>query len=299
MAMINLQHLRDHDGLMWRRPQVRAWLNTLSDERLAADQAAIDGVLARAQKSPLAMRALEWAQAHDIGIILDRQAKGAGAYYLPGAGVAAILPAYLGNKNYFDVVSLVHEIRHAWQDMQGLLPSWKQDRFMAQGNVVSSILQSAVLEADAHAHDRAVMRECLGGATTVDDLRADFANWYQAKGAFYTGLERDKHAAVLQIGDAAYPDFNIEVAPQETLLRRIGVQAERGEDIVRLGKSFNGKNYLAGWFGDAVARRLHATDTVVRAFNATSPRDGVIEAVMKKQIANRLAVPDVARRLPG
>lgn len=299
MNTLTLDTLRDRESAMWQRPQVRAWLNTLPAERLAADQAAIDGVLERAKKSPTAMRALEWARAHDIGIILDRQARGAGAYYLPGAGVAAILPAYLGRTDYFDVVSLVHEIRHAWQDLHGLLPSWKQDRFMAQGNVVSSILQSAVLEADAHAHDRAVMRECKGGTTTVDNLRADFANWYAVKGGFYTGLERDKHAAVLQVGTASYPDFNIEVQPQEVLLRRIGVQSERGEDIVRLGKSFNGKNYLAGWFGDAIGRRLHATDTVVRAFNAASPRDGVIEAVMKKQIANRLAVPDVARRLPG
>lgn len=299
MTMITLQHLRDHDSAQWQRPQVRAWLQTLSDERLAADQAAIDGVLARAQRSPTAMRALAWAQAHNIGIILDRQAQGAGAYYLPGAGVAAILPAYLGNTDYFDVVSLVHEIRHAWQDLHGLLPSWKQDRFMADGNVVTSILQSAVLEADAHAHDRAVLRECRGGSTTVDHLRGDFAKWYDTKGRFYTQLERDKHAAVLGVGTAQYPDFNIEVQPQEVALRRIGVLAERNEDIVRLGKSFGGQNYLAGWFNDAIARHLHAPDRVVRAFNAAAPRDGVIEAVMKKQIANKLTVPAMARRLPG
>ena len=297
--MITLQHLRDNDGTMWQRPQVRAWLATVSDERMAADQAEIEKVLERAKRSPTAMRAIEWAKAHNIGIILDRQAQGAGAYYLPGAGVAAILPAYLGSKDYFDVVSLVHEIRHAWQDLHGLLPSWKQDRFMAGGNVVSSILQSAVLEADAHAHDRAVLRECMGGTTSVDNLRADFANWYATKGRFYTHLERDKHAAVLGVGTASYPDFNIEVQPQETVLRRVGVLADRGEDIVRLGKSFSGQNYLAGWFSDAVERNLHAPDRVLRAFNGAAPRDGVIEAVLKKQIANKLTVAVTPRRLPG
>ena len=209
---------------------------------------------------------------------------------------------------------LAEEVKHEGKVVQFLAPTvcmcstmqridpqhlaWTLEN-LADGNVVTSILQSAVLEADAHAHDRAVMRECQGGVTTVDHLRGDFAKWYDSKGRFYTHLERDKHAAVLGVGTKGYPDFNIEVQPQEAALRRIGVLAERDEDIVRLGKSFNGKNYLAGWFNDAIARHLHAPDRVVRAFNAAAPRDGVIEAVMKKQIANKLTVPALARRLPG
>ncbi len=289
MRLMTLQQLRDDDSALWHRPQVRALLAGFSVQRLAADQTEIDRVLIRAERSPMAQRALAWAQAHDIGVILDRQVQGAGAYYLHGAGVLGLSVPTLGSANFYDVVALVHEIRHAWQDHHGLLPSWTQDRFMAQGNVVTSIVQNALLEADAHAHDRAVMQECVTGTpASTTDLRAAFVGWHQAKGAFYTRLERDKHGAVLDVGGCLYPDFKIEVLPQETAGRILGVQAERAEDIVRLGKSFDGRNYLAGWYGDAVARHLHAPDRVMRAFNATAARDAVIEGVLKKQIGNRM-----------
>lgn len=104
-------------------------------------------------KSPLGKELLKWADDHGIRIVIDRQTQ-AGGYYYPGYKIVALN----GNLDNLTLTgTLAHEIRHAWQDSHGMIPSLTKDwhRLQSAGDYIAQI---KLIEADAFAVGEAVKR---------------------------------------------------------------------------------------------------------------------------------------------
>ena len=151
-TLITLEELRDGSSARWHRPHVQAWLKTRTPAQMREDQAMINLTLARAYRSETAISGLAWAAQHDVGLLIDHKLppSQAAGVYLPGTGIcllpeASILSAS-ARKSFSDVWYLNHELRHARQDVEGLLPSWPWDRHIPQGDVRRAIIQNALLD---------------------------------------------------------------------------------------------------------------------------------------------------------
>ena len=92
---------------------------TWSPERIAEDEKALQEIFALAADVPLLAEALEWARSHGVKFFIDRTATGIEGYYKPGTGVVGITARGLANPGEA-IESIVHEVRHAWQQYNWL-----------------------------------------------------------------------------------------------------------------------------------------------------------------------------------
>lgn len=122
-------------------------------KRRKKDQRRIREIRRLMAKSPLGKKLLDWADANNIRIEMDHQTE-AGGYYYQGYRIVA-LSARSSNEQL--VGTLAHEIRHAWQDFHGMLPSLTQDWNKLQ-SVGDYITQIKFVEADAFAVGESVLR---------------------------------------------------------------------------------------------------------------------------------------------
>lgn len=121
--------------------------------RRKKDKARIRDIRRLMAKSPLGKELLNWADENNIRIEMDHQTK-AGGYYYQGYKIVALNAA---SDNLTLVGTLAHEIRHAWQDSHGMIPSLSDNLAQLQAPE-DYITQIKFIEADAFAVGESVRR---------------------------------------------------------------------------------------------------------------------------------------------
>lgn len=121
--------------------------------RRKKDKARIRDIRRLMAKSPLGKELLKWADANNIRIEMDHQTQ-AGGYYYQGYKIVALSAR---NSNEDLTGTLAHEIRHAWQDSHGMIPSLSDNLAQLQ-TPEDYITQIKFIEADAFAIGETVRR---------------------------------------------------------------------------------------------------------------------------------------------
>lgn len=206
-------------------------------------------VLARGE-TPLAAGAARWLAGNDMPVRYGRRlaAEKLGGKYQRYNDTAEILLSrdFDGYAADMQVNILVHEIRHAWQDDEGLLSGLSVVPIIAREGLLPAFLMLCVEEADAHAHGVAATGLAKND---VYLLQTGFMNWFS-----------DEMPAYLASFSARWEVFMQSV---EDMCRARGqtleefwhsgalgpsapppVRFDRGEGILRLGASFSGENYM-------------------------------------------------------
>lgn len=245
----------------WERTAFDALAATWTSERIEADQALLDEISKLAENCPLLKEALDWAQKHDIRFFIDRQARDINGYYTPGAGVLGIGSNILSNPGDA-ITTLVHEIRHAWQDHYRFIASNPEDA--PPDPFRPHFINTVLMEADATAFGerardqyRAFLIKKEGReipqklqdslANEEADLGEKFAAWIKLRWrteAYGDDLSREFGG---KWGIAKYDDLNGERVEFEAAVPQArGINLDNLQDILRLGVNFAGnKNYLA------------------------------------------------------
>ncbi len=263
----------------WNRTAFDKLKAAWSPERIAEDNEKLKEIFARAADCPLLAEALDWAERHDIEFFIDHQAVNVGGYYSVGTGVMAIvaktrLPAE-------EVI--VHEIRHAWQDYNGLL-TW-DDMTLNDGSFRDFFINNALIEADAYAVGQLAAAQVAASRAKkqlekapqpVPEWRRDyltrqqepaadesallgkkFMSWFEGKyyppfyGDFFSKIYGQKWG----LYDKALPARNMEFKNEPP--HRRGMDVRDIQDVLRLGVNFSGtKNYLAALQPDILPKRI-------------------------------------------
>lgn len=291
----------------WHRPKLAELRNSRSVSRQDHEAYLLHKVMTLAEKSDVAQAALHWARAHDIEFIIDYTTN-AGGYYNKNTGVVAISKrAAEGELGlFYGVEVLVHELRHAWQDHHGLLPSITDYR---SADLAYVTIQQAFYEADAHAHGKLASAQCSGEVgNPLAYLRNHFRNWYAgSRSNVYVSHQRRHQAAMLDIDNCQAPDYQIEFKGSALPQSHAGINPWRREDIEKLGKSFAGVNYLATWDLPLFWKRILSPSSALREFMDNVRTDKTADAVRVKQLRQRIfksrltryAGASVAARFPG
>jgi len=216
-------------------------------------------------RSPLGKTILTWASENDIKIYMDYQCNGARGYYTVSSK-SVCLNAKKADADLAHV--LAHELRHAWQDSQNLIPTL----FTSPTEILQQI---RFIEADAYAHQMQCYWEITNNSTDyyshVDketqyilarnnptdnsDLAPNdtgkalwilFNDWMHERRELYDAYTIQCCAHKLGLHPQWKPlsaEFNnaIDVEYTETL-------AARPKDtlgIYKVGEMFNGRNYFA------------------------------------------------------
>lgn len=205
-----------HAGDSWDRTGFNAFMAARDSAQEAQDQKRLRRIFAAAA-SPVAREAFAWAEDNDVKFFIDRRVEKAAAYYTIGTGVVGVGAAYVDNP-VTAIAYLVHEIRHAWQDRQGMIPT--QARSFAE-----FFTQIALVEADASAWQKTAEREesvalwqeegmkPLPSPPREDVLAIKFTAWHQAHGKFYGDVAARNLAHKLGIAGIRPVDFKCEFKP--------------------------------------------------------------------------------------
>ena len=284
----------------WHRPQYDTWQHSRSDEERALEQQQLQNLFSKAERSPTAMAALAWARAHDVvfAIIDDPESKFAG-YMLPGCGVVVIDARNINGKwgALYDVGTLVHEIRHVWQDYYGLL-THLDGTATARLGLRQNLLREALYEADADAHGRLARREMLGGTLSDDKkrklMRGYFLAWPQRRSAGYVARALSRHARIWKLEPLTTDDKAAQaraVAPERPKLKpispmdggRAGIDPDRREEIEKLGRSFTCGNYLSGFDARSLPRLFTDVGAKLARHLAERPKDAAMVTAVRKR----------------
>jgi hypothetical protein len=250
----------------WDRGNLKKWRRGLPKERRDADLGKLSRIFNLAAKVPELRDALEWAKNHNIDFIVDHAVK-AGGYYTVGTGVVAIA-ANSCNDDGFAAGVIVHEVRHAWQDYYGMIPTTGK-------SFTDYYMRLAVIEADAMAHEKLAERQHAlsahidrlrsappaafrrnqiagyeemlkkSGAET-DRMWSDFTRWYVERAGYYGNNALKSFGHRLGLPGVDKPDINAEYRPYEGREDPVteGIDLACHEELRRLGKGFRGGNYF-------------------------------------------------------
>ena len=170
-------------AVQWDQSTFHAFQASRDPEQVAADEQRLQHIF-KAAVSPTFKQALDWAIKNDVKFFIDHTLQRAGAYYTMGTGVVGIAARNTGNAEMAEPL-LVHEIRHAWQDKQGFIPTIGR-------NFAEYFMQIALLEADALAYERVTRSEDeLLGNTFARGGHAAFVDAAGTKtGAVFCNMDR-------------------------------------------------------------------------------------------------------------
>ncbi len=235
-------------------------------KRRKKDQRRIREIRRLMAKSPLGKKLLDWADANNIRIEMDHQTE-AGGYYMSSGykmiGLGARCP------NEYLTGTLAHEIRHAWQNSQDLIPTISgMDK-----PVQDYVTQIKFIEADAFAVGEAV-RKTVGfirdGERREDWMLCNFDRIHPEKtktpdfespemiaksfssffygGArmhFYESRTLARYAKNIGVKGVVIPCGQSEYINENTpfLHKKAGVSLTNRQELCRLGDVF-GKNYM-------------------------------------------------------
>jgi hypothetical protein len=238
----------------WNRFDFDSWQEQLPAARRDEDQKSLAGIFNRAADVPALREALDWARAHDIRFFIDHTTR-AGGYYTVGTGVVAIARTSLADPA-FAAAAAVHEIRHAWQDYYGMIPTSGE-------TLAGYFTRLSAIEADATAHEKLAEKQYRAWARAeaarknldavpqlvVDEKRRpallkayrswdekarkeleavrrpaaaaelweSFKGWYRSRAGLYGSNARRHLGKRLGIPGVQAPDFQGEYQPYENL----------------------------------------------------------------------------------
>lgn len=247
----------------WDETAFTRFMATRDPVQEKKDQKRLRDVFAAAQ-STIAKEAFAWAEQNGVKFFIDRSLKNAGAYYTMGTGVVGV--GEQGMKNATTAIPLlVHEIRHGWQDKQGLIPTVAR-------SFAEYYTQIALVEADASAWQRAAGREeasmesvslredRTGGRVfpRAQTLMMGFSFWNDDHAAFYGNVASRGMARKLHLHGIEPVDFKTEfrpyAGPQALKIPEVrGISLVLNHVVTQLGQGFfrpanddaQNSNYLA------------------------------------------------------
>lgn len=252
------------------------------------DEALVEEICLLARSSPAAMRALNWAALNDIRMTVGATPSGVlGSYCAATRRIVLGAGLRRGAVGVSALGTLVHEIRHAWQDAHGLLPHLRAGDFQ-YGRLEYLLAQNALCEADAHAYGMAAAREAEHGAPCAAPVMRDFFDdWFSSRAQRYGDLLRRQHA------------LNLAASEYDVPHPATGIDPFCHEDRLRLGRDFCGNaNYLAGISRDRFVRFYVAPEHVLRDYGAV-PSTAAAVQIRKRQMSNRAALAPGRRRSAG
>lgn len=235
----------------------RKWMESIFDVAAAA--------------SPVARQALAWAAAQKVSVRVQAELQGSGAYDYLGHVMIRRGP-------HTDIVgvvgTLVHEIRHAWQDYYGLLGAGGPAR-----SLNDRLIGNALTEADAYAFGELAKAECerLHGVRKPSaDMGLSFRHWFRKRAeAYHRHCLVNHAAAAARTGKHARPS----VAP-----------VRWDVFIDKLGRGFDGRDYIAasGDLRDFIRREVLPRGRALAQFNAENPRPSPARAIDAQERKQRL-----------
>ena len=253
---------------------------TWSSARIAADGEILNRIFREAEASPVLMKAIAWAQQHGVQFFVDHQAETANGYYTIGTGVVAVTPNAEGEQL---IDALAHELRHAWQDYNGLA-AWPGD-MPDEGTFADMSIKQALLEADATAFgelarlqaeitriekrqnageelwswEKRVLAKKPQAMAETPILAAAFKGWFTRERKWHPKKYGDYFSKLFGrkwgLYEGELPPRNFEFQPVEP--KTEGVDLRNMQDVLRLGVTFSGgKNYLAALQPDFLPRKV-------------------------------------------
>lgn len=245
---------------LWQE-NVERITNKRSEKKQASDQNRIECIRQRVSQSTLGNALLEWADDNDIQILMDNECKGVIGYYMIGTNTVCLNILF---DNEALLGTLAHELRHAWQDHNGLLSNTittpqdyaTQIRFteadaFAFGAVVAFEAESTTSrdfqENYYHERIKEVLKENPDGLNDGSCLAATFDVFFNNTRtrrsydtvAFDRGLQAiglNKHSVTPPHGEYCQKDFS-EPAKE-------GINLRNKDDIRALGNVFGLYNYM-------------------------------------------------------
>ncbi len=299
----------------WDQTEFEAFKATLTPERIAEDEKLMQEIAKLTAYSPLLAEALDWAEQRGMKFFVDHTAVNVRGYYSAGTGILCISKKIA--ENPVDAVStLVHEIRHAWQECNGL---WSDG---SQGFSNLYITQSLV-EADAKAIGLRAGEQCRAALlakegkpvpaelqASLADESADLAQKFLERfstaswTAFYGDSTSKRFGQAYKLfpidetkPDKGLPARNLEFSPKAAKPSIGKISIRNIEDIMPLGVNFSGtKNYLAALQPDVLPKIIlnpSLADTFWGAANDEQKK--LIKDVRKEYLKRKLG----AERIDG
>lgn len=271
-------------------------------ERIIEDENTLQELFKLADDCPLLAEALSWAEKHGVKFFIDHTSVNCSGYYMPTTGVVGIAARYAGNHDSI-VGTLVHEIRHAWQDYQGLLTdgtnkkegfagsfistalleadAWAYGRVAGQqytekkhfevrkkrrqwGRKISKKLRAQVEQKTAEEHERYL--RTLQEENQLVGLQQEFLNWFSISSEttqYYGDFLSKVHGKEHNLYEGELPARNFEFSIPATE-NNSGLNIHDIQDVLRLGMNFSStKNYIA-----------------------EMPREFLLKSILKPSLAN-------------
>ncbi len=238
-----------------------------SPKRREREQKRIQIIRELMSDSSLGKDLLDWADDKGITILMDKQVRSNG-YYCDGLKTV-VLSTNVPNGEL--IGTLAHEIRHAWQDDQGLLPTLNKsmDNNSAQ-TAIEYMVQVRFLEADASAVGNTVLEDVIEKRGKLAMLRhmsvaAMILHVTEAKVSlegkfknFFSDTPRkdayDEHslknyATYMDIPNIVMPSGKMEYDDSKfhrkhNIPSNIGLNVYDEASIRKLGEIFNQDNYM-------------------------------------------------------
>ena len=250
--------------------------------RRRKDKKALKKAFAQAADVPLAAEALAWAEQYGVKFFVDRQAVNIGGYYIPGTGIVAVTSSTLEHIESLANL-LAHEIRHAWQDYQGLLA--RDEQVYLEQSFADRFINTALTEADANAFGKLAqaqarilqVKENIKKLGTKEEetrylealkkntgsesakLRKEFLKWFsedQSHTGFYGDAASKSYGKRwdIYLGDVPLRNFEFKSADS---YEGFGMDIHDRQDVLRLGESFSGtQNYLTALQPDILPKQI-------------------------------------------
>lgn len=195
-------------------------------------------VLDCAKKSPTAQQALWWAAAHGLDLRVVRSLKNAFGEYAYDGNINLLYRPHERLERVVD--TLVHEIRHAWQDHYGLLQSDDGKPLLLS----DKLTMQALYEADALAMGRLARKECITGVVNVDAfLEGNFRRWFEGYAQGYHKVKVKHHLKVTRVPLRERLRAAFGGAAPKTPKAYAVVNWQ--DYLHKLGRKFDGNNYMS------------------------------------------------------
>jgi hypothetical protein len=271
-------------AVTWDQRGFDAFMATRDPVQEAADRKRLKALFAAAV-SPVAREAFCWAEENGMRFFIDHSLQKAGAYYTMGTGVVGISARY-ASLPLTAIPMLVHEIRHGWQDKQGMIPTVAR-------SFAEYMTQIALIEADASAWQYACERQETAVWYEEEGLKSprmparedlmgsEFTRWHRAHGTFYGETAVRNLGHKLGLPDVTPVNFKTEFQPYNDknkvpVIR--GIPTALDAVIERLGSGFEAAN--------------------IKGFNAanTNIPNYMARPEMRAHLEQKLLVPRLAHR---
>jgi hypothetical protein len=252
----------------------------LPAKRKKSDQSTLSAIFNAASISPLASQALNWARQNDVAFMIDHTCKGITGYYADGMGVVAISKKYTRNMTE-SIGILTHEIRHAWQDSQNLLPTTKQPFH-------DHVMNLVLMEADAKSFEKVAafqMQSSLKArrAPPQDKLWQEFSKWFDSKKPASYGEDAIyKYGTLLGI-KVPPADYRHEFNPDEIAPDRESSRFSLIGKAFALNKDFSGAAYFNPDAQTAVLGRILNPQNALRFYQPAEEPSPIVRRICEMQ----------------